>query len=79
MGTEFAGAVCGLTLAGYWVDRHYGTGNTATMIGAAIGLVGGMYNFIRQALVMSRRSQRDYRDAHGGRHDDDGSAPPVGK
>ncbi|MCK6486327.1 MAG: AtpZ/AtpI family protein [Phycisphaerae bacterium] len=74
MGSEFAGAVCGLTLLGYWIDRHYGTGIKATLIGAAIGVVGGMYNFIRQALALARESEREYRNAHAGKRDDDGTA-----
>jgi len=57
MGTEFAGAICGLTLAGYWIDRHYGTGSRGTLICAAIGLVGGMYNFIRQAIELSKETE----------------------
>ncbi len=58
MGTEFAGAICGLTLAGYWIDRHFETGTKGVLIGASIGLIGGMYNFIRQALELSRRTQK---------------------
>lgn len=61
MGTEFAGAVCGLTLLGYWVDRRYGSGIKATLICAAIGVVGGLYNFIRQALVMQKEAERERR------------------
>jgi len=54
MGVEFAAALCGLTLVGYWVDRHYGTGNKGTLIGAGIGLLGGGYNFIREAMALSK-------------------------
>jgi F0F1-type ATP synthase assembly protein I len=68
MGTELAGAVCGMTLAGYWIDRHFGTGNKGVMILATLGLVGGMYNFIRQALELSKRTQTR---PHG--HDDPNS------
>jgi F0F1-type ATP synthase assembly protein I len=57
MGTEFAGALCGLTLLGYWIDRHFGSGRKATLICASIGLVGGMYNFIRQAIALSKETE----------------------
>ena len=78
MGTELAGSICGLTLAGYWFDRHYQTGNKGTIVGVIIGVVGGMYNFLRRALKMSRQAEREYRDVHGGRHDDDRTTPTTG-
>jgi len=59
MGTEFAGALCGLTLLGVWFDGHYGTGRKATLICASIGLIGGMYNFIRQAMALSAETRKE--------------------
>jgi ATP synthase protein I len=50
LGTEFAAAVLGLTLLGWWIDRHFGTTPWAEIIGAVVGLVGGMYNLLREAL-----------------------------
>lgn len=73
MGTELAGAICGLTLVGYWVDRHYGTGNTGVIIGASIGVVGGMYNFLRQALALSRSTESAAQRQREARRDADGS------
>jgi F0F1-type ATP synthase assembly protein I len=54
IGVELVGAVAGFTLAGYWWDRHYGTGHWGILTGAVLGLVGGMYNLIRQSLNASR-------------------------
>jgi len=74
MGTELAGAICGLTLLGLWIDRHYGTGNKATITGVTIGMVGGMYNFLRQAVALSRRmEQRDVHARSAGNATDTGS------
>jgi F0F1-type ATP synthase assembly protein I len=53
MGVELAGAIIGLTLLGYWIDRHYATEPAGVIIGAAVGIVGGLYNFIRQALRLT--------------------------
>lgn len=53
MGIELAASIVGLTLVGYWVDHHFGTGRVGLTVGAVLGIVGGMYNFIRQALDMS--------------------------
>lgn len=66
MGVELAGAIAGLTLLGYWIDRHYGTEPAGVIIGASIGIVGGMYNFIRQALSMTKENRPP---DHGSHHD----------
>lgn len=55
VGMELAAAVLGLTLVGYWVDRHFGTSPWAVVIGAIVGLLGGMYNFLREALGAVKR------------------------
>jgi F0F1-type ATP synthase assembly protein I len=52
MGVEFAGAMIGLTLCGYWIDYHFHTGRIGLITGAVLGVVGGSYNFIRQALAL---------------------------
>ncbi len=54
LGVELGGAVLGLTLLGYWIDRHYGTAPKGVLIGAVLGLIGGMYNFIRSSLLAAR-------------------------
>ncbi len=54
LGAELAFSIVGLTLLGLWIDHHFGTGRTATLIGALLGIVGGLYNFLRQALEMTR-------------------------
>ena len=56
MGFEFAAAVAGFTLLGYWVDRHYGHSPWGVLIGVALGLIGGMYNLIRESLAASREA-----------------------
>lgn len=56
IGIELAGAVVGLTLAGYWWDRHFHTAPWGLLIGVALGLIGGTYNLIRQSLLASREA-----------------------
>ncbi len=58
IGIEFAAAVAGFTLVGYWIDRHYECGPWGVLIGAVLGLVGGMYNLIRQSLAAVRDAVR---------------------
>lgn len=50
VGMELAGSVLGGCLLGYWVDREFGTGRWGLIIGAGIGIVGGLYNMIRRAV-----------------------------
>jgi F0F1-type ATP synthase assembly protein I len=54
IGFELVAAVAGFTLLGYWWDLHYGTAHWGLLIGVVLGLVGGMYNLIRQSLLASR-------------------------
>lgn len=58
LGIELAAAISGFTLAGYFWDRYFGTGPWGLLIGALLGLVGGMYNLIRQSLSATRNSGR---------------------
>lgn len=50
IGIEFAAAVAGFTLVGWWVDRHWNISPWGLVIGAALGLIGGTYNLIRESL-----------------------------
>jgi F0F1-type ATP synthase assembly protein I len=54
MGFELAAAIIGLTLVGLWVDYHFHTLPVGVLVGAGLGIVGGLYNFIRAAQKMSR-------------------------
>ncbi len=68
MGIEFAAAVVGFTLVGLWIDRSYDCGPWGVLIGAVLGLIGGMYNLIRQSLVAMKMAERDDRES-GSRND----------
>ena len=50
IGIEFVAAIAGFALVGYWVDRHWDTKPWGLVIGAVLGLLGGMYNLIRESL-----------------------------
>jgi F0F1-type ATP synthase assembly protein I len=54
MGFEFAAALTGFTLVGYWIGYHCGHKTGGVLIGALLGIIGGGYNFIRSALQLSR-------------------------
>jgi F0F1-type ATP synthase assembly protein I len=56
LGVELAAALVGFALVGYWIDRHYGTSPWGLVGALGLGLVGGMYNLIRQSLAASREA-----------------------
>ncbi len=62
MGVELGGAIIGFTLVGLWIDHRYGTQPKGVMIGAVLGIVGGMYNFLRQAILLAKEQQPKKRD-----------------
>ncbi len=54
---------------GWWLDRRYGWYPWATVIGAVLGMIGGLTNFLRAALAQSRRAQAADRRRADGRDD----------
>jgi F0F1-type ATP synthase assembly protein I len=58
-GLELAGAVAGFTLIGYWIDGHYGTQPWGVIIGVILGIVGGLYNLVKQSLAAVREAKVD--------------------
>ena len=59
VGLELAGATAGLALVGYWIDGKFGTSPWGILGGVGIGLVGGLYNLVRESLAAVREAQLD--------------------
>ena len=59
VGIELAGAVAGLALVGYWLDRRFGTTPWGILGGVVIGLVGGLYNLVRESLEAVREARTE--------------------
>lgn len=53
LGLELAASIVGLTLLGLWVDYKFESSPIGVLVGAGLGVVGGMYNLIRAALQMN--------------------------
>ena len=65
--------MAGFTLFGYWIDSRYDSRPWGVLIGAVLGLVGGMYNLIRVSLGAIRSQQTD-RDREADVRDNDESS-----
>jgi ATP synthase protein I len=63
VGLELAGATAGLALIGYWVDGRFGTRPWGTLIGVIMGIVGGLYNLIRESLAAVQEAQAEDQSA----------------
>ena len=59
VGLELAGATAGLALVGYWIDRRFGTQPWGILGGVVIGLVGGLYNLVRESLQAVREAKTE--------------------
>jgi ATP synthase protein I len=57
VGLEMAGAIAAFALVGYWIDRWYGTDPWALVVGVILGLVGGLYNLVKQSLQAVREAR----------------------
>jgi F0F1-type ATP synthase assembly protein I len=59
VGLELAGATAGLALIGYWIDGKFGTSPWGILGGVTIGIVGGLYNLIRESMAAIRDAKTD--------------------
>ena len=59
VGLELAGATAGLALVGYWIDGKFGTSPWGMLGGVIIGIVGGLYNLIRESMAAIRDAKSD--------------------
>lgn len=55
MGFEFGASLVVFMLVGLWVDHHWQIeGRWGLLIGLLLGLIGGTYNFVREAMLAIR-------------------------
>lgn len=58
-GFELAAAIGGFALLGWWVDRQRGSQPWGVLIGALLGLAGGLYNLIKASLRAAEEAERE--------------------
>ena len=62
VGLELAGATAGLALVGYWIDKRFGTSPWGILGGVVIGLVGGLYNLIKESIEAVQEAEAEDKD-----------------
>jgi hypothetical protein len=78
VGLELAGATAGLALVGYWIDGRFGTQPWGILGGVVIGLVGGLYNLVRESLEAVREAKTEDQLASGEDHGPEGRGESGG-
>ena len=74
VGLELAGATAGLALVGHWIDGRFATEPWGMLGGVVIGLVGGLYNLVRESFEAADEAKSEDQLASGeGRGPDGGS------
>lgn len=58
IGIEFAAAIGGFTLIGYFIDVKAGTQPVWTIVLATLGFIGGTYNLFKEVKKMQARTNR---------------------
>ena len=59
VGLELAGAIAGLAFVGYWIDRRFGTQPWGILGGVVLGMVGGLFNLVRESLEAAREAKTE--------------------
>ena len=59
IGLELAGATAGLALIGYWIDGRFGISPWGLLVGVTVGIVGGLFNLIRESQDAIRDAQAE--------------------
>lgn len=74
IGFELVAAIGLSILLGWWIDGRFGTEPWGLLVGAFIGVVGGMFNLIRESLAAAKSSSGDAGDSE----DDSADGRPGG-
>ena len=61
IGVNFSAGVAGMGLLGWLLDRWLGTAPWILLGGVLLGLIGGFYQFIREAGAINRRAAERFK------------------
>ncbi len=69
IGVNYAAAVAGFGLAGWWVDSRWDSAPWGVLVGAALGLTGATYNLVRESMAAFDSSRGERKSPRGDDHD----------
>lgn len=65
LGIEFASAIAAGGIAGWLFDKWQGTQPKGVLVGLIVGIIGGGYNLIRQAMAANKREMERFKRSSG--------------
>lgn len=71
LGMQLAIAVVVFFFVGRWLDEKFETSPLLTLIGAGIGIAGGLVKFFKTAMSLGKQADQEFEGSHkkGGRED----------
>ena len=59
LGIQLAATVVIMSYAGYWADKHFGTGPWLLLTGLGIGAAAGLYNFLKTTIDLGKKEEQE--------------------
>lgn len=78
LGFDLAASVAVATAFGWWIDHRWGTEPWGLIVCAAIGIVGGLLNFVRAGTKAIERRAGESRNEDGEEEIEDASGEGLG-
>lgn len=79
MGMEFVSAIAAGGVIGWLIDRWLGTQPRGVLIGLVVGILGGGFNLIKQAMAANRKAMEAFRARSHGTPPDENQTDWSGK
>jgi ATP synthase protein I len=61
LGIQLAISVVVFFFIGYWLDGKFGTSPWGTIGGALVGVAGGLFKFLREAVSLGKKADAEYK------------------
>ncbi|MBI4534767.1 MAG: AtpZ/AtpI family protein [Ignavibacteriae bacterium] len=65
LGLQLALSVVFFFFVGYWLDGKLGTSPWGSIIGAVVGVTGGLIKFLKDAVALGKKADEDFRAISG--------------
>ena len=64
LGLQLAIAVVAFFFIGRWLDEKFATAPILTLVGAGIGIAGGLVKFFRTAMTIGKQADQEFERSH---------------